>query len=371
MKSNFLFQIIGCILLIATIGCGGDDNGSMSTDPCNPEFDQQAFFQQVANNIIVPGYESMQLATSELEIATNDFINQLNEASLIELRNSYAMAYEEWQKVAQFEFGPAKAVFLRNSVNNFPLNEEKVLENIQTGIYDFDMPDRYDKGFPALDFLLYGIGNSNADVVNKYIIGANNEKFRTYLQNVVQDIVMRITQTNSAWQNGYSNEFISNKGTAAGTALSMIINGLNENYELIKREKLGVPSGVLTIGIPNPDRVEAFHSGLSSTLLKTALKATIDLYEGAGGLGLDDYLDAANAKKSDALLSDVIDAQFEAAQDLINTLDLPLDQEINNDVEKVVNAYNAVTRQLVNIKTDMPSVLCVSITYIDNPSDSD
>ena len=69
---------------------------------------------------------------------------------------------------------------------------------------------------------------------------------------MVTDIQERVNHTYNGWTNGYDETFINNTGTAAGTSLSLIINGLNENYEMIKREKLGVPSGVLTLDFPNP-----------------------------------------------------------------------------------------------------------------------
>ncbi|MCB0614576.1 MAG: peptidase M75, partial [Phaeodactylibacter sp.] len=59
------------------------------------------------------------------------------------------------------------------------------------------------------------------------------------------------------------------------------------------------------------------------------------------------------------------------ALDALSLVQAPLSGAIEGNNERVVNAYNEITRQLVNIKTDMPSVLCVSITYVDNASDSD
>jgi hypothetical protein len=145
---------------------------------------------------------------------------------------------------------------------------------------------------------------------------------------------------------------------------------------LIKREKLGVPSGVLTLGFSNPDKVEAPGLAISKELALEALKASKSLYLGmsvsdADGLGLDDYLTEVNALKSEEKLDDLIQNQFELAIRSIENLELTLQEEARDNQENVENAYAEVTKNLVNLKTDLPSVLCVSITYIDNPSDSD
>jgi len=55
----------------------------------------------------------------------------------------------------------------------------------------------------------------------------------------------------------------------------------------------------------------------------------------------------------------------------LTNLEGSLQEEVAENQAAVENAYAEVTKNLVNLKTDLPSVLCVSITYIDNPSDSD
>jgi uncharacterized protein len=185
-----------------------------------------------------------------------------------------------------------------------------------------------------------------------------------------------VTHTHTGWNSGYRETFVGNTGTAAGTSLSLIINNFNQNFELIKREKLGVPSGVLTLGFANPDKVEAYYSGQSLPLAIRGLEACENFYlgraaNGSNGTGLDDYLVAANALKGGVPLDQVIREQFSKAITTLKAVPAPLSSAVQNNQQAVINAYNEVTKQVVNIKTDLPSVLCVSITYIDNPSDSD
>ena len=370
MKNTIKF----CILLLGISlwlpACKDDDNPANS---CNTSFDQQALFENLANEIILPAYQQLQEAVDSLELQTSAFIAAPSTNTLLDLHAAFQAAYEAWQSAAPFEFGPAEAVFLRTSLNNFPTDTAAIESNINTSTWDFDQPDRFDKGFPALDYLLYGLSDFASDIIATY---SADQQYRDYLVALVTDIKERVDQTIVGWESDYKNTFISNTGTAAGTSLSLLINNLNQHYELIKREKLGVPSGVLTLGFANPDKVEAFYSGQSAKLALLALQGSERLYlgtkqDGSNGLGLDDYLEAANAQKDGESLNTLIKNRFSDAVAVVAALEDPLSETVETKQEQVVNAYNEVTKQLVNIKTDMPSVLCVSITYIDNPSDSD
>jgi predicted lipoprotein len=360
-----------CLLFLGisllAISCESDDeiNG---TSGCNSDFDQEALFINLADNIIVTGYEDLQAKLVKLQTETNSFVGALDQVSLDNLRAAYLGAYVDYQKIAAFEFGPAETVFLRTSLNNFPTNVTEIENHIANNTTGFDQPDDFDKGFPAVDYLLFGIAETDESILYLYTAG---DGYKDYLVALVTDMKERVDQTLDGWNTDYRETFVKNTGTAAGSSLSLIINGLNENYELIKRQKLGIPSGVLTLGFLNPTEVEAFYSGNSVLLAKAGLEATVGLYKGYDGIGLDDYLQDINAMKGSETLDAAIQGQFITMIEKVSALEDPLSEMIEADVTPLVEAYNEVAKQLVNIKTDMPSVLCVSITYIDNPSDSD
>jgi uncharacterized protein len=366
MKNTKVLSFLFLALSLFGMACKSDDEGSGSG--CQSDFDQQELFVNVADNLIVPGYESMQSKLNQLLNATNAFVGTPDQTTLDNIRSIYSDAYLHFQKIAPYEFGPAETVFLRSSLNNFPTNTTEIEGHITNNTADFDQPEKFDKGFPAMDYLLYGIGENDEAILALF---ANGDGYKNYLLALVNDMKERLDQTLSTWNNGYRETFVNNTGTAAGTSLSLLVNCFNENFELIKRQKLGIPSGVLTLGFINPTEVEAFYSGQSVALALSALEATVDLYKGQQGSGLDDYLQKVNALKGNEPLDAVIQNQFNRMIEKTAVLTDPLSQQIEEDATPVVEAYNEVTKQLVNIKTDLPSVLCVAITYIDNPSDSD
>ena len=365
-------KMLFVIALLGWVACG--DN--TEDDPCNVDFDQSAMFQHYTNQLIVPAYTALK---EKVDIMSNDataFTSNPNITTLAAFRSSFLEAYAQWQYASGYNFGPAEEVFLTNSLNNFPLDTAALQSNIESGNYDFTSPDDFDKGFPALDYLLYGTGHDESGVVAAYLDNSAMAANRLeYLNSLVADIEMRVNHVYNAWTTGdYANTFNTNTGTAAGTSLSLLVNYFNENYENLKRNKIGIPSGALTLGFTNPTKVEAFYSGQSFMLAQHALDAAEDMYLGkandADGLGLDDYLKAINSQDAQPL-HESITTQFGNARNALNQLNDPLSDAADNQNAAFVTAYNELSKLVVDIKTNMPSLMCIAITYVDNPSDSD
>jgi hypothetical protein len=87
---------------------------------------------------------------------------------------------------------------------------------------------------------------------------------------------------------------------------------------------------------------------------------------------LDDYLQAAGAEKDGRPLVEIINAQYQTAIQGLRALQpATLSQAIVNSNQAARAAYAHVLNQVVYLKTDLPSLLCVSITYVDNVDDGD
>ena len=367
IRSSLLFAT----LIFLGASCQDDE---LPGNACNSDFDQTILFAAVADNLILPGYETLADDLEELRLAHLDFVADPTPATLTPLREKFESSWITWQSVEQFNFGPAEEFTLRQRFNPFPLNVDETEARIAAENLDFSNPDAsFTQGFPALDYLLYGTG----DTYDAIIVTLEEPSYRAFLADQISDLASTSAIVRNKWRDGYRDQFVNNTGTAAGSSLSLMVNNLNQNYEILKRDRLGIPSGVLTIGIPNPDRVEAPHSGISLELARASLRATYAFYLSHDPssepeiTGLDDYLIAIDARKNDQSLDALIRAQFDVAVSTLNALDGRLQDLAADETSRVVDAYNEVTKNLVNLKTDLPSVLCVSITYVDNPSDSD
>ncbi|MBO6517061.1 MAG: imelysin family protein [Bacteroidia bacterium] len=356
--------LVALLFTLLISSCKDDPTGQTS---CLDDYDVTPLLTHYADDIIVPGYQGLLKSCTELQTSLEAFTSNPDEEGLDMLRGKFISSYTAWQSVAMFEFGPAEEVFLRNSLNNFPLNQAQTVAKINNADLDFSSPSEYTKGYPALDYLLFGLDTSSLAIVDSF---SQSSKYSNYLAGVVNDMLNRVQTILTDWES-YGADFKNRTGSAAGESLSLLVNGLNENYESIKRDKLGVPSGVLSLGFTNPKEVEAYYSGISVALTKEALEASKQVFSGGDGIGMDDVLNHLKTEKDGVPLTELINDQFDLAIESVNKISGALSDAVDNDNATVLEAYKAVAEQVILIKSDMPSVMCIAITYVDNPSDSD
>ena len=370
MKScsmKVLFYLVPFMLLTS---CTSDSENEMS---CTGDYDQKVLLAHMADQLIIPSVQSFEAQAQEMNQAISSFVNTTDETTLEQAQNSFKEAYIQYQRLAQFNFGPADQLNFRERVNNFPVNENQLVTSIENEDYDFSLSMQYDQGFPALDYLLFGQG-SQGETVDRYV---NEEKLQTYTEAVSEDIANTASLLSTQWQE-YREEFIDRTGTAAGASLAQMVNSWNEEYEITKRDRLGIPSGQVTLGFANPTKVEAYYSGLSIALLHSSLQAAQKVFvgesleQGTDGPGLADLLDHVGAEKEGRALSEIILSQYQIIDEKL--LALPnsrLSDLVDSEKQAVEELYIEASRQVLYKKTDLPSMLCIAITYVDNPSDSD
>ncbi|MFD2513139.1 imelysin family protein [Pontibacter locisalis] len=365
---NYSFALLAGLALLTS--CGSDGESGPKT-----EYDRQAMLTNYAENLIVPGYQSFKTEAAEMATAVSAFTANPSTAALATARKEYLDAYKEWQKVSMYEFGPADEQMLRTNLNIFPTTTSQIENNISSGTYDLQTTANMSaKGFPALDYLLY-TNASDAEVVALYTSAPNAANRKKYLQDITNLIKQRAEATYSTWTtNNYSQTFKAAAGTAVGSAVGNLVNQLNFDIDVTKRAKVGIPSGRFTAGSALPEKVEAFYSKTSLELLKEAIRAEKAVFmgqsaSGANGPGLDDYLDHVGAMYNGGLLSEAIEAQFDAALAAANAVQGPLSVAVTAQPQAVTKLYDELQKLIVLTKTDMPSALGVAITYTDNDGD--
>lgn len=360
---------LACLAILSS--CGSEEDGGKPAT----EYDRQELVAHYAENMIVPAYTMFKSKTEAMAAAINAFVATPTTGTLATARTAYQDAYKAWQDVSAYEFGPADEALLRNNLNIFPTSTRKIDDNIRSGNYDLQTSANLDaKGFPALDYLLYGAG-SEAAVVEQFTAGNNAANRKKYLQDLSTLINQRAVAVHTGWTSGnYAATFKNAPGTAVGSAVGSIVNQLNFDIDLTKRAKVGIPSGRFTAGSALPEKVEAYYSQTSLDLLKQTIRAEKAIFmglasDGTNGPGLDDYLDHVDAKYNGGLLSDAIEAQFDAALAAANAVQGPLSEAVMTQPQAVTKVYDELQKLIVLTKTDMPAALGVTITYSDNDGD--
>ncbi|MBR9861592.1 imelysin family protein [bacterium] len=355
--------LFGALILLFNSSC----KDKPQADPCLNNYELQPLLIQYADSLIQPSYAELQEDLQNLEQSIINMQSNADLSKLQEARSLFREAYNQWQFAAIYEFGPAETHALRNRFNNFPLNESQARAKIDAEDYDFSDLSAYAQGLPAIDFILSGLAEQN-DIVIDSLNG--NPKYLAYAKEVIVHLNLHLTEVISEWST-YREGFISSTGTAAGESISLLVNAINEHFEFIKRNKIGIPSGALSLGFTNPTEVEAFYSGFSVELAESAIKASEAMFKGRSGEGLEELLRHVGAEKNNLLLADLIINQYSEIRFEMGQIDDPLKNSVDQQTDQVLRAFNSLNQQVIHLKSDMPSVLCTSITYVDNPSDSD
>lgn len=355
--------IKGFLLTIAVVigaqlfSCKGDD----PKDKPLPDFDKGKMFENLADNVIIPAYEKLAVEMADLLRAHDSFASEPDEDGLSALRTAINETRLAWQHCSAFEFGPAANENLRLTANTFPVDTAQIEVNISNGEYNLATAQNADAaGFAALEYLAFHTYNvqSNAD-----------EQRMQYFKDVFHYVNDRIDMVLDEWHGQYRSEFVSNIGSDAGSSLGMLVNELNYDYELIKNAKVAIPLGLKTLGVPQPEKVEAFYARNSKELMFENLDAIENLFKGANGLGLDDHLDALNATYNSKKLSQAILDGFAEVRSKMTAIEGSLYDAITQEPATVEAAHVSLQNLVVLLKTDMPSQLGVQITYQDNDGD--
>jgi predicted lipoprotein len=374
-------SVLGALILSGVIVSCKKNNDTQpgGSNPSTFEDQRPAMLANMGNNIILPHYQLLNKAVNSLDSAVIAFNSNPDSANLSHLQSIFKDAYLKWQSCSAIDFGPATPVNLSVSMNTFPVDTTKINANIQSStapnlaaISNLDA-----KGFPGLDFLLFGTGSTASSILSKYTTDSNAAGRKTYLAAISADIKTQINTVVTAWLpsgGNYIQTFVSAAGTDQGSSVGLLINAMDADYEVLKNYKIGIPLGKFTMGVQYPEKVESYYSQVSVQLALAQLTNIQSIYLGKSGqgdgLGLDDYLEQVNTPQyNGSSLNTSIKNQFSLTISKLQALADPLSSTIQNNPAAVDAAYVEIQKLLVLLKTDMPSALGILITYGDNDGD--
>jgi len=369
-------KILGLFLITAVLfSCKKDKNAD---DQFVDNFDRATLLNNVGNNIIIPNYLILKQSGDSLYDFTLNFVTSPDVASLTVLRNHFLETYKDWMHCSMFEFGPAATDLLRGSVNTFPCDTTQIQSNIVSGTWDFMQAVNIDAiGFPAVDFLLFGNGLSDAQLIDLYTTDLQAANRKNYLTDVVNDLRNRVNTVYQAWipsGGNYIASFVASTGTDVGSSLGYLVNQLNYDYEILKNPRIGIPLGKMTLDIPLPEKCEGVYGAYSLVLAMEQVKAIENVFRGRSrsgtdGVGLAEYLDYLGAQSGGQSLSTAIVAKFAEIIAAMQALPGPLSQAVVSNAASVETVYQKIVQGLVLLKTEMPSALGILITYQDADGD--
>lgn len=352
--------------------CGGSDDGPDSGG-VEDNFDRGAMLTHIADNIIIPAFEDFQSQVTTLKSATETFTTSPTEANLESVQTAWFNAYKTWQYVEMFNIGKAEELQFVNFINIYPVTVSDIESNVAEGGYNLDSSNNHDaQGFPAIDYLLYGIGEDATATVAKFTTDANAEGYKTYLTDVVTKIDEVTNEIVADWNGSFRDEFVTSSANTATSSLNKLVNDFIFYYEKgLRANKIGIPGGSFSDDAL-PGNVEAlYNEEVSRELALEGLQAVEDFFNGKSynsttiGLGFEAYLEALERED----LITAITNQLNASQAFINTLDTNFYQQTISDSTQMTMAFDELQQLVPYFKVDMLSAFNVSVDFIDADGD--
>jgi uncharacterized protein len=343
-------------------------------EPEEVAFDKGPLLTNMADNLVLPQYNTLNSSLDTLNAYWLQFKSNKNVANLLVLRAKFLESYKKYERVSLFEFGPAETELIRGNLNTFPADTTQIRANIVAGSWTLAAANNTDaKGFPALDYLLYGKNVSDSGMVYYFASSAEATTRTQYAEDLLGEIKTKIASVITQWSS-YRNTFVTNLSSDIGSSLGMLVNQLNYELELTKNPRIGIPLGKQTLGIALPHKCEGFYGKYSLQLINETLQNVENVYRGrsvsgADGIGCDDYLSHLGVQHSNGPLNTVILNQFAVCYTKLAALNDPLSDEVTNNAAAVDAAYLAIQQLVVYLKTDMPSAFGIIITYQDTDGD--
>lgn len=346
-------------------------------------------------------------AAERLRDATRTYQASVNEANASSARQAFVDALSLWQRAEPFRFGPAapqpEGQDLRDRIYCWPRDVScKVDEQLVSRFYATELfygaPNESfvtGRSLAALEYMLFYQGAHNGCTQYSSInvngtwasLSASDLATRRaeYAAAAAEDLLRSAKLLLDAWEPQLGNfygRFVA-PGSANGaypdeqSAFNAVNYGLFYLDKEVKDHKLAIPMG-LSLDCPStncPDRVESRYArvavqGLANRHIQANLAAFRELFVGCGeptdGLGFDDWLRSVGAS---GLAERMIQA-IAAAESASRAIDLPLENAVVTQPERVMGLYDAVKAITDPLKSEFLSILNLQLPK-DSETDND
>lgn len=361
-----------CLALITA--CSSSDDPSVAS---GDNFNRQAMLINWADNMIIPAFQDLNTNLNDLVSIKNTFVATPNQTNLEAFQSAWLVAYKTWQHVEMFNIGKAEEINYVFQMNVYPTNVSDITSNINSGDYDLANVNNNDAvGFPALDYMLFGIAETNSGIIDAYTVASNANNALTYLSDLVNQMQSLTEIVLNDWINNYRDTFVNSTANTATSATNQFTNDFIYYYEKgLRANKFGIPAGVFSVE-PLSEKVEAYYNEDASKILALeALQTVQDVFNGkaynssASGESFNSYITYLNTIKDGEDLSTLINNQIELARTKIQVLDDNFAQQVQSDNMKMTEAYDELQKAVILFKVDMIQAMNISVDFQDADGD--
>ncbi|MEX6625602.1 imelysin family protein [Tenacibaculum salmonis] len=348
--------IIITITSLLFLSCNSDSETVSS-------FDIQKLRTDIITNIETPITTSFIESIDDLNNSIQIFTTNPNENNLLVAKNTWKTAAKNYSLIQVLNIGEIKTSYIQTSFFSWVANakgiEEYLLSNKEISEIAINSISTNLRGLASIEHLLFDKNTTET------IEGFTDIRRKEYLNILGLNLVSKATIYNSKW-NTFRTKFIENNSTGINGSINQVINQMYALLEDVKSYKIGQPAGIEKTSVPDITLLQAQKSDYSLVLIQNNIESIKNIYFGNEN-GIDDFVSSITKNET---LNNKIKIQFETIENTISAFgNNSLKEAIINDKANVKKLYNEVKQLLVLIKTDVASVLSVTITFTDNDGD--
>jgi predicted lipoprotein len=352
------------------MSCGGGDSIDDIQPNSSDDFDRVECLSNIYDNIVIPSFQEFQLKLDNLDESSSYYIqNPSDITALNSLRSSWLDAYLVWQHIEVFShFGIGEDILYGFKMNTYPTDVNRT-KNIINGIAQFNPAFLDNQGFPALEYLIYGIEASDEEILNTL----NSSSSLTLIGDIVSEMTSNTSLVYGWWLKNRS-MIVNDNSSTATSSLNLLINDFIYHYEKgFRTNKFGIPAGYFSGGQTFPEKTEGYYAGnISRSLALSSLESIYNVFEGRKynnntviGESMYTYL---NFLQEGELADDIL-IKLENINTSINNLDNDFAVQIETNNDEILNTFTLIQSLVAKFKIDMTMAMGVGIDYISGDGD--
>ena len=358
-----------------TASTDNDNSNSTSQTAVVSSFDHEQMLTNWADNIIIPSIINFENSLVKLKNSASIFVNDPSNETLSVLKEEWLNSFLKWQHLEMFDVGLAEEIYYKNRINLYPANVNRIENNISNQNYDLNASSNFSsQGFNGLDYLLFGIGQNEEEIILKYT--SEESKYGKYFLEIIDKMMELTTQVKDSWDDEFRDEFIKSTDNTSTSSINQVINDFIFYFEKgYRANKIAIPAGRYSDG-PLPDRIEAYHGKkYSKILILEATDAIDNFYNGrfsnditSSGLSINDYLSYMESDQDDKL-AEKINEQLKKIKTKLTELNTDFSEQIRQDNLEMLITYDIIQANVVFLKVNLLQKLNINIDYADADGD--
>ena len=358
-----------------TVSKDNDNSNSTSQTAVVSSFDHEQMLTNWADNIIIPSIINFENSLVKLKNSASIFVNEPSNETLSVLKEEWLNSFLKWQHLEMFDVGLAEEIYYKNRINLYPANVNRIENNISNQNYDLNASSNFSsQGFNGLDYLLFGIGQNEEEIILKYTL--EESKYGKYFLEIIDKMMELTTQVKDSWDDEFRDEFIKSTDNTSTSSINQVINDFIFYFEKgYRANKIGIPAGRYSDG-PLPDRIEAYHGKkYSKILILEATDAIDNFYNGrfsndinSSGLSINDYLSYMESDQDDKL-AEKINEQLKKIKTKLTELNTDFSEQIRQDNLEMLITFDIIQANVVFLKVNLLQKLNINIDYADADGD--